>query len=396
MSRPLNFFIFISAGLSILLALHYYFWRRLVRDTQLARPWRAIATIGLVLAGLSIPTTLFFLRGSSSGALRPLLWASLIWMGSVLLMFVALLSTDAIRLGIWGFRRAKGEGALDAHRRRFIARFAAGGAAAATVGLGSWAVGSAVGPISVRRVEVPLRRLGREHDGVTFAQLTDLHIGPTIGKRHLESIVQSTNALAPDIVAITGDLVDGSVERLRDAVSPLAELRARFGVYFVTGNHEYYSGARQWVEELTRLGIRVLRNERVEIAYNGRTFDLAGVDDHSAARYPEEGHGENLARALQDRQPDRLVVLLAHQPRTVLEAARFGVDLQLSGHTHGGQIWPLGALVRLQQRFIAGLHRHTNTHIYVSRGTGYWGPPMRLGAPAEIAQIVLRSDPAGA
>ena len=396
MSRPLNFVIFISAGLSILLALHHYLWRRLVHDTQLAPRWRTITTTGLVLAGLSIPLTLFVLRRSAVGFLRPVLWASLIWMGTLFLLFVALLAADVIRLGFWVFRRATGDPGHDPRRRRFLARLTAGGALAATTGLGTWAVRSAVGPISVRRVEVPLRRLGRGHDGVTFAQLTDLHIGPTIGKRHLEAIVQSTNALAPDIVAITGDLVDGSVEQLRDAIAPLAELRARLGVYFVTGNHEYYSGARQWVEELTRLGIRVLRNERVEIAYNGMTFDLAGVDDHSADRYPAEGHGENLGQALRDRQPDRLVVLLAHQPRTVLEAARFGVDLQLSGHTHGGQIWPLGVLVRLQQRFIAGLHRHANTHIYVSRGTGYWGPPMRLGAPAEIAQIVLRSNPDGA
>jgi predicted MPP superfamily phosphohydrolase len=349
-----------------------------------------------MVAGLSVPIGLFVLRRSPGAALRPLLWASLIWMGSLFLLFLTLLATDGLRFAFWALRRAKGLEPMNGQRRRFLARLAAGGAVAATTGLGAWAVHSAVGPIAVRRVEVPLRRLGRGHDGVTIAQLTDLHIGPTIGRRHLEAIVQSTNALNPDIIAITGDLVDGSVEQLRDAVAPLAQLRARFGVYFVTGNHEYYSGARQWVEELTRLGVRVLRNERVEIAYNGTTFDLAGVDDHSAERYPEDGHGEDLPRALRDRDPGRLVVLLAHQPRTVLASARFGVDLQLSGHTHGGQLWPLGALVRLQQRFIAGLHRHVNTHIYVSRGTGYWGPPMRMGAPAEIAQIVLRADPAGA
>jgi predicted MPP superfamily phosphohydrolase len=302
---------------------------------------------------------------------------------------------DAIRLGFWAFRRAAGGALLDPRRRRFLARLVAGGAVAAATGVGAWGVKSAVGPISVRRVEVPLRRLAPGHDGVTFAQLTDLHIGPTIGKQHLAAIVQTTNALAPDIVAITGDLVDGSVEELREAVAPLAALRARFGVYFVTGNHEYFSGARQWVDELTRLGIRVLRNERVEIVYNGAVFDLAGVDDRSATRHPEDGHGEDLSRALGDRRPERLVVLLAHQPRTVLDSAKFGVDLQLSGHTHGGQIWPFGALVRLQQRFLAGLHRHVDTHIYVSRGTGYWGPPMRVGAPAEIAQIVLRSTPTG-
>lgn len=396
MSRSLNFVAFISVSLGVLFALHYYLWRRLVRDTRLSPPWRTITSLGLVVAGLSVPIALFVLRRSPGSGLRPLLWASLIWMGSLFLLFLTLLATDGIRVALWAVRRVRHGAAPDRERRRFLARLVAGGAVAATAGLGAMAVRSAVGPIAVRKVEVPLRRLGRGHDGVTIAQLTDLHIGPTIGRRHLDAIVQSTNALSPDIIAITGDLVDGSVEQLRDAVAPLGQLRARFGVYFVTGNHEYYSGARQWVEELTRIGVRVLRNERVEIAYNGATFDLAGVDDHSAERYPDDGHGEDLPRALRDRDPDRLVVLLAHQPRTVLASARLGVDLQLSGHTHGGQIWPLGALVRLQQRFIAGLHRHRDTHIYVSRGTGYWGPPMRLGAPAEIAQIVLRPDPTGA
>lgn len=226
MGRLSNFVIFISVGLSILLGLHYYLWLRLVRDTQLPGPWRAITTIGLAIAAASIPTTLVFLRRSSAGPLRPLLWAAFIWMGLMFLLFVLLLGADTIWLGFWAFRRATGTALLDPQRRRFLARLVAGGAVAAATGVGAWGIRSAVGPISVRRVEVPLRRLGRGHDGVTFAQLTDLHIGPTIGKEHLAAIVQTTNALAPDIVAITGDLVDGSVEDLRDAVSPLADRKS--------------------------------------------------------------------------------------------------------------------------------------------------------------------------
>jgi predicted MPP superfamily phosphohydrolase len=171
----------------------------------------------------------------------------------------------------------------------------------------------------------------------------------------------------------------------------LKDLRAKHGVFFVTGNHEYFSGATAWVAEIARLGIRVLRNERIAVGQGDGAFFLAGVDDRSAARYPD-GHGEDLGRALAGRDASRAVVLLAHQPRTVLDAARYGVDLQISGHTHGGQIWPFGALVRLQQRFLAGLGRHGDTLIYVSRGTGYWGPPMRLAAPAEISQLVLRAE----
>ncbi len=228
-------------------------------------------------------------------------------------------------------------------------------------------------------------------NGLTLVQLTDVHVGPTIGRAFIETIVAHTNALHPDVIAITGDLVDGSVAELADAVAPLGQLRARHGVYFVTGNHEYFSGATPWIAELTRLGIRCLRNERVSIGDGAASFELAGVDDHSGARSGEDGHGEDLPRALANLDPEREVVLMAHQPRSVFAASRFGVGLQISGHTHGGQLWPFSYLVRLQQPFLAGLHRHGDTQIYVSRGTGYWGPPMRLGAPAEITQFVLSS-----
>jgi predicted MPP superfamily phosphohydrolase len=159
-------------------------------------------------------------------------------------------------------------------------------------------------------------------------------------------------------------------------------------VFFVTGNHEYFSGATAWVAELGRLGIRVLRNERVSIGQGEHAFDLAGIDDWSALRH-DDGSRPDLPGALAGRDPSRAVVLLAHQPRAVVEAAQHGVDLQLSGHTHGGQIWPFGYLVMLQQPYIAGLHRHGGTFIYVSPGTGYWGPPMRLGTRAELTRITL-------
>jgi predicted MPP superfamily phosphohydrolase len=172
-------------------------------------------------------------------------------------------------------------------------------------------------------------------------------------------------------------------------VEPLAKLRARYGVFFVTGNHEYYSGVDDWLAELERLGVRPLRNERVALGDRGASIDLAGVDDQSARGFGP-GHGADYAKALGGAEPDRELILLAHQPSQIIHAARAGVGLQLSGHTHGGQIWPFGALVRLNQPYIAGLHRHDDrTQIYVSRGTGYWGPPMRLFCPAEITKVVL-------
>jgi predicted MPP superfamily phosphohydrolase len=254
--------------------------------------------------------------------------------------------------------------------------------------VGALALRRALARVEVKEVAVQLARLSPRHTGTTIVQLTDLHVGPTIGRAFIEDIVRRTNALKPDVVAITGDLVDGSVERLRDAVAPLGELRATHGVYFVTGNHEYFSGADPWLAELEGLGIRVLRNERVSIGEGTEGFDIAGVHDYGAARLDPTARPD-LGRALSGRDPARPVVLLAHQPRAVVEAAKHGVDLQLSGHTHGGQIWPFTYFVKLQQPYVAGLHQHGLTQIYVSPGTGYWGPPMRLGTRAEITRLTL-------
>jgi uncharacterized protein len=224
-------------------------------------------------------------------------------------------------------------------------------------------------------------------------QLSDVHIGPTIDGAWLRGIVDRVNALEPDMVAITGDLVDGSVAELAAHVAPLADLRAKHGVYFVTGNHEYYSGVDAWIEELERLGVRVLRNERVEIGDGDAVFDLAGIDDHRAKDFGR-GHGADLEKATAGRDESRELVLLAHQPKQVVEAAKKGVGLQLSGHTHGGQIFPWGIFVWLDQRFVAGLDRLGDTQVYTSRGTGYWGPPMRVGAPAEITELCLYAETA--
>ena len=220
----------------------------------------------------------------------------------------------------------------------------------------------------------------------TTVQLTDIHVGPMIGNGFIRGLVDRTNALEPDIIAITGDLVDGSVADLAPHVAPLAELRARHGVYFCTGNHEYYSGADEWVAHLRSLGITVLENERVTIDHEGEPLAIAGVRDWTSGQF---GEGHDMAAALADKDPEVPALLLAHQPLHVDEAATHGVKLQLSGHTHGGQIFPFNYLVRLQQPYIAGLHDHQGTKLYVSSGTGYWGPPMRLAIPAEITHLEL-------
>ncbi|HET6923623.1 MAG TPA: metallophosphoesterase, partial [Anaeromyxobacteraceae bacterium] len=199
----------------------------------------------------------------------------------------------------------------------------------------------------------------------------------------------------PDLVAITGDLVDGGVPELGAAVAELSRLRSRWGTFFVTGNHEYYSGVEPWLAELRRLGVTVLRNQRVSVGDRdpgGASLDLAGIDDWRS-RGLAPGHGPDLARALAGRDPARSLVLLAHQPHGVPEATRAGVELQLSGHTHGGQIFPFSLLVGLAYRYVKGLYRHEEGgaagQVYVNRGTGYWGPPMRLLNAPEITRIVL-------
>jgi hypothetical protein len=316
-------------------------------------------------------------------------------MGLMFILFVGVLSADLIRGTGAITRKLTGHPSFDADRRTVLARLSAGAVGLMAAALSGFALRSALGPIQVNPIRVRLRRLPPEHNGFRIAQLTDIHVGPTIKRPFIEEIVRRTNALSPDVIAITGDLVDGSVAELRDAVAPLGQLRARHGIFFVTGNHEYFSGAAEWIDELERLGIKVLRNERISVAggEGKRGFDLAGLEDRSASRYGGATPVEAVRKAFAGRDPERELVLLAHQPRSLFDAAGHGVGLQLSGHTHGGQIWPFRYLVRLQQPFVAGLHHHEEAQIYVSRGTGYWGPPMRLGAPAEITEITLESLP---
>ncbi len=394
MTRLLTFVLFLSIMITLTGSAHYYVWSRLVRDPGL--PLGVTRGLGYMLIFLfvAIPGTLFLRRsafGSSLGAVTDgLVWVSMTWMGLLLFLTLALGVADLAR-GVWQVARAWGDaGPLDPERRQAVARLVAGAAAFVGGSLGLSALRSGLARVQVRRIEIPLSRLPSALSGTRIVQLSDVHVGPTIHRHFIETIVAQCNALAPDLVVITGDLVDGSVEELREHTAPLAQLRAKYGTFFVTGNHEYYSGAEEWCTELERLGVRVLRNERVSIGDEGSSFDLAGVDDHSAKGFGG-GHGEDLPKALAGRDPARELVLLAHQPRTIFEAQEHGVGLQLSGHTHGGQLWPWTYLVRLQQPVTAGLARFGKTLVYVSRGTGYWGPPMRLGAPAEITELTLRS-----
>jgi predicted MPP superfamily phosphohydrolase len=241
----------------------------------------------------------------------------------------------------------------------------------------------------VVEVDIPVAGLPAALHGFSIAQISDVHVGPTIRRGFVEGIVALVNGLQVDLIAVTGDLVDGSVQQLSLHTAPLADLAARHGVYFVTGNHEYYSGERAWTAEIRRLGLRVLKNEHVVLNHDGASLVLAGVTDLSAHHFDAAEHSDPAA-ALRGSPADAgAKILLAHQPNSAAGAAGAGFDVQISGHTHGGQFWPWNFFVGLFQPFTGGLYRLKNLWVYVSRGTGYWGPPNRFGVPSEITRIRL-------
>jgi predicted MPP superfamily phosphohydrolase len=269
-------------------------------------------------------------------------------------------------------------------RRVFVSRVAGGAAAAVALGtVGAGTYGVLNGP-SIKRITVPLAKLPRSAHGMRIAVVSDVHLGPVLGRRFCQRVVDTINSTQPDMIAVVGDLIDGEVEDLANSVEPLRGLESRLGTFFVTGNHEYISGVEPWVAKVRELGMRPLRNARVEMA----GFDLAGVDDLAGE---SDGLGPDFGATLRDRDPSRAVVLLSHQPVTIHDAVAHGVDLQLSGHTHGGQMWPGNYIAEMANPTNAGLEQYGDTQLYVSRGAGAWGPPVRVGAPSDITVVELAS-----
>ena len=344
--------------------------------------------LGLALATLSltIPLGLAARRLARPPVADRLAWAGMLALGLFSSLFVFTLLRDlmlllaALAAWIEPGLAAPGLAALSAEAVPLLALLA-----------------SLLGAFNARRtaqvveVDVPIVGLPAALHGFTIAQISDIHVGPTIKAPYLQGIVDAVNRLQADMVAITGDLVDGSVKELADHVAPLAGLSSRHGSFFVTGNHEYYSGAASWIDELRRLGLTVLVNQHVVLEQEGERMVLAGVADFTAHHF-DPSHQSDPQAALLGAPGDAAVrILLAHQPRSAATAEQAGFDLQLSGHTHGGQFFPWGYFVRFQQPFTAGLYRMGRLWVYVSRGTGYWGPPKRLGAPSEITRLRLIS-----
>ena len=385
---------FLIIAASLVVVIHLYVYRRLIRDTT-----RRVA-IRRAGAGLSVALVILFAiarvlqsRPSPRPWAIPLFSISWLWLGLATYLALFFVATDGARWVARRFSRrrpsADGAEAISEERRLFLSRAAAGGVVALSGGLGGFGLWRAYEPPKVTEVSVRLPNLPKALEGFSIVQLSDLHISSIIRPHFLDEVVGRCNALKPDLLAITGDLVDGSVPGLGKVVARLTGIRSRSGSFFVTGNHDYYSGDRQWCEALRKMGFRVLRNERVSIGDASASFDLVGVDDWGS-RDRQRG-GYDLNRALRGRDPSRPAVLLAHQPANFEQAAGRGMGLQLSGHTHGGQFFPITTLASLRWPRLAGLYSYGAGKLYVSRGTGFWGPPLRVGSPSEIVRITLVS-----
>ncbi|ACU39468.1 metallophosphoesterase [Actinosynnema pretiosum subsp. pretiosum] len=416
------FLLFMALALGLL---NYYLWRRLVRATTTSRRARATGAVVLGALFVMMMTAMALVRLDPLGYAW-IAWPGYLWLalGFYLAVILVVLEIPRLILNRWWRRdtpepvtaslpaspaedgvavavaerefeeaatEATAKRPVDNGRRLFIARSMAVATGLAATGIVGYGARTALGGPQVRTVPVTLAKLDPALSGYRIAVVSDIHLGPLLGRSHTERIVRTINGLQPDLVAVVGDLVDGTVAQLGEAAAPLKDLVSKDGAFFVTGNHEYYSGHLEWISELGRLGMDVLRNERLTIARNGAAFDLAGVNDHTGGQMDDAPDYDKALGGRDERNP---VVLLAHQPVQVREAAARGVDLQLSGHTHGGQMFPFSLAVPIQQPVTSGLATVDGTQVYVSNGAGFWGPPVRVGAPPEVTLVELRHNSA--
>jgi predicted MPP superfamily phosphohydrolase len=350
----------------------------------------------LVAHLLSVVVSITLIRTvGAAGWVRAIHWFAYIGMGLFALVLTGLVIRDLLWGGVWFVDRvmALGGGSLkwvphDPERRELLFGMANVGILALSGIAGTLGFVAARRTPRVVEVDIPIANLPDALDGYRIAQITDLHVGPTIGRDFVDGVVAVVNRLSPDLIAVTGDLVDGAPEQLLPQMGALRTLQAVDGVYFVTGNHEYYSGPLRWCRAVADLGMTVLNNAHRVIERDGARLLIAGVTDHRAHTVVP-AHRSDPAAAVAGAAPCDARILLAHQPKSCHAAVEVGFDLQISGHTHGGQMWPWNLFVRLSQPFISGLNRLDSMWVYVSRGTGYWGPPMRIGVPSEITLLRL-------
>jgi len=362
---------------------HYYVGARLIRPLRSEKRKRA-ARIALWSTFLLAPTVMFLGRDLTAAEwFAPIRWLAFAHMGFFFLLFVGVVLRDVAMLLTRGVRKLTKAEPLDPERRAFFVQSANAGVVGGAAALTGWGMVDALREPELVEVDVPIEGLPEALDGYRIAQISDVHIGPSLKVDFMRSVVAKVNSLDADLVAVTGDLVDGWVDDLRDHVAPLGEIRGRDGAFFCTGNHEYYWDADAWVDEVRRLGLTPLLEEHRVVERDGAKMVVAGCTDIRTS----EAHDPK--RALEGAPEHDFSLLLAHQPKSIYEAAEAGFDLQISGHTHGGQFFPVTLFVGLAQPFVKGLGKHEDTWIYVNRGTGWWGPPMRTGVPGEITLLRL-------
>jgi len=395
--------LFFLLAIFIWVMAHFYVGRRLITQSKAPLP---VAIAGWSVIGLDLLLAVFSFANRRLDIELPfsneIQWVTYLGMGAFVLFFVLVLARDAISLILWLVEKFTGDKDRDedqnpekpghgdklSRRELFQRASSVGIVAAGTAGV-THGFHEARRIPRVKKVEVPVKGLDPALDGFHIVQLSDIHVGPTIKGDFLSAVVDEVNKLGADMVAITGDLIDGHVRDLREDVSHLARLKSRHGTFYVNGNHEYYWDAPGWAQEVARLGGKPLLNAHQVIRHQGAPLVVAGVNDYSAGRHIA-AHASSPKKAVEGAPEGAFKLLLAHQPKSIYEAAEANIDLQLSGHTHGGQFWPWNLVVGLAHPFTAGLDMYEEkTWIYVSRGTGYWGPPMRIGAPSEITSIKL-------
>ncbi len=394
MSANAAFFIWIGI-MALMLSLGFFYmgWR-LISPFHLHSPYKQFAWTSLALMYL-IPFSSFFLVRFAEKYSDSLSWIGYISLGFLSFTFTALIFRDvAWLLGFGGQKLftliSSSAQIIDTSKREFLLQTTNLGVIGIAGTLTAYGVYEARRKPGIVNVTIPIAKLPQEFDGFKIVQISDIHAGLTIKRDWIETVVKEVQHCSPDLIAFTGDMADGSVPHLQNDVAPLGELSAPYGKFFVTGNHEYYSGAEPWVNHARTLGYDVLMNEHRIITKNGSSFVLAGVTDYSGGQF-YANHKSDPKKAVEGAPNDAAKILLAHQPRTLLHINDLDIDLALMGHTHGGQFFPWNLIATIVQPFIKGLNLYNNrTWAYVSKGTGYWGPPVRVGARSEITVLTLK------
>jgi predicted MPP superfamily phosphohydrolase len=396
-------FLFFIIFFAVSLLLAVYMTRRLFSQAAFRRIWKMAIALAIVVI-LFLPVFGIILRRSGfyNSGIHLLVWIGDLGIGFLSFVFTYVVIRDLMWLPVGAFNKIKARISKSVRknaasnlvenpsRRGFLIHSMNYGILATAALSTGYGIAQAKKTPVIKELPVAIPHLPQEFEGFRIVQITDLHVSPTFGRCCVEEIVELVNSLEADIVALTGDLVDGTVEQIDYDVAPLKQIRSALGNYFVTGNHEYYSGVIEWIPEIERLGFSVLLNEHRIITRGRAGLLLAGVTDYRGGDF-FASHRSDPLKALQAAPETMIKILLAHQPKSIFGAARAGYDFQISGHTHGGQFFPWNFVIGLLQPYVSGLHTYKNTQIYVSRGTGYWGPPVRLGSPSEITLIKLVS-----